>query len=131
MSDALVAERPEINVPALRELRATLVKVDPRLHDQTLFYQKKGCGTAMCAAGWTAHLAGYQPESGDSTGYWVHPDRPGRRHEISDLAQGLLGITQWDAWHDEPAGLFLADNSHQETLDAIDRLIALGLPPEA
>lgn len=81
-------------------LEATLHAIEdhPELHDQSWYFTRTHCGTAMCFAGWACQLAGYRAAywTGDMTS---HVAAPGGReaHDAFDTAQDLLGLTRREA----------------------------------
>jgi hypothetical protein len=85
-----------INTPLLEEVLGN-IEMHPEQHDQTWFFQATDCGTAMCFAGWTCDVAGYNPQWNE---YLMSANvrlNDGPSLLAWDVARGLLGLTQREA----------------------------------
>lgn len=80
------------------------IHANPEEHDQNSWAVKKpSCGTTMCYAGTTLHLAGYRllwekiGESGELAATSAQNPQTGEVGLIEDEASKLLGLTSWEA----------------------------------
>lgn len=129
------------NIERLIALRGALV-ADKKHHDQETWAKVKlkfpkgarrievDCATSACAAGHTCLLAGDRfvieerdLEHDDKGRPYYHASvvrtPEGEECDLEARARGLLGLAP-----DEAEELFLAFNSHKETIKLLDRLIA-------
>jgi hypothetical protein len=124
MLAATVDPTIRLDVDRLTEVR-DVIAANPEQHDQWSFEDDWAgeCGTTRCVAGWATHLAGMNREQVVAAGYYPV------------VAGALLGIHVGDPGGDDPenewwgclnAHLFKGEWSHEDTLQNLDALIALG-----
>lgn len=74
------------------------VMTHPERHDQTWYFRMGECGTVMCYAGWTCHLAGYDPAwQGTTLAHKVRAAGLPAAYNAFTVARDLLGLTQAEA----------------------------------
>lgn len=103
------------NIKMLEEVMDYIKTHPEQLRQDVWATQKADCGTACCFAGWTAVLNGYQLdwlEDDDMTS--IVRDKDGIHHVISDLAEELLDLTQF-----EGDVLFAGSN----TIDELEQMV--------
>lgn len=91
-----------MNEEKLIDVLAAIEKGEPGLsHSQdNWFSQDTHCGTTACLAGWTAHLAGYQPvwmhvipfEDSLLSAFSVHKEGDGRAYKVAAVARQILEL---------------------------------------
>lgn len=93
------------------------IDADPKSWDQhTWLYEKEGCGTVACFAGWAVMLAGYKPVLNEWMTFGGETTRSSRGVKfdgpilsIQDAAEQVLGIDEEDA-----EALFAGSNSRRQ-----------------
>lgn len=121
------------NIELLKRLRTRLVRMRHPQHFRMAHVAvKTECGAAMCLAGHTLELAGYQKKfigegEGDVGDFeWYTPS--GRRvRDAMNAAQRLLGLSYDEAQNEEKRGVFLRFDlkTPQDAAKVIDEIIQL------
>ncbi len=129
---------PDRNIAGLRAVR-DLIKKSPEKHNQESWVHIPvemvdlgggakalvSCGTSACVAGWAAAIAGAKyiiDEYTDEEDGVYYPgdvqDLAGNKRPIDHFAAEVLGLTSYEA-----GGLFAAENTRDEVLTMLKRLI--------
>lgn len=93
-----------MNEEKLIDVLAAIERGEPGLrHSQANWFSrpaKSGCGTTACLAGWTAHLAGYQPVwermapfDDMEAACAVYKGESGRRYPVAIIARRVLELS--------------------------------------
>jgi hypothetical protein len=85
------------------------------------------CGTSCCIAGKVAYDAGWRPAYSYGSSYAAHPDKPGEKRLIRDVAEKLLGLNGWDS-----TDLFRGSNTIYDLYETAERITngEITMPPE-